>query len=144
MALATTAFCHAGLSLATALWYAGIEGGLMIVEDYNLDYNDGVRNISDGVDIGAQQGHVTSTSSPAAISGGFRAEAEIAYKRAFDRRDRGDPTNWSTRSCLAVSSTPTAAALPPQAMIDRLFDFGDDDSCVGLRRRRPWLRPRQV
>ena len=112
MALATTAFATPAVA-RDGSWYAGIEGGLMIVEDYNLDYNDGVRNISDGVDIGHNKGMDVDLIAGRDF-GSFRAEAEIAYKRSLDRRDRCSRTNWSTRSCLAVSSTPTAAALPPR------------------------------
>ena len=62
-------------------WYAGIEGGATKIERLNLDYQDPVVTLSDGVSIKHKTGI------DADLIGGydfgmFRLEAETGYKHA--------------------------------------------------------------
>src|SRR5687767_2457434 len=80
MALASTALPTPAVARDGST-YVGIEGGLMIVEDLDLDYDDGVLDLNDGVDIGHDTG-IDVDLIAGHDFGAFRAEAELAYKRA--------------------------------------------------------------
>src|SRR3990170_5337929 len=80
MALASTALASPALARDNS-WYVGVEGGLMLVEDTYLDYDDGVLSVDDAVVVDYKNGFDVD------LIGGYdfgvvRAEAELAYKRA--------------------------------------------------------------
>ena len=76
MALASTAIATPALARDDA-WYVGVEGGVMIVEDLDLDIgttaNAATVDHDYGYDFDAVIGY---------DFGGFRAEAEVGYKGA--------------------------------------------------------------
>jgi len=111
-------------------WYAGVEGGLMLVEDTQLDYADPTVDTRDGVTIDHKMGI------DADVIGGydfgrFRLEAEAGYKRAgVDKvavtaeTDLAGPTGGTLDGdgSLRVIS----------AMGNALIDMGDEDRWSGF------------
>src|SRR5690349_1453288 len=62
-------------------WYAGVEGGAMIVEDTEFDYRSATTTLDDAMIVDAKTGIDLD------LIGGYdfgfvRAEAELGYKRA--------------------------------------------------------------
>ena len=79
MALASTTLAAPAVAQDTG-WYAGVEGGAMIVEDTNLDYSSNQTDVDDGITIDHKIGF------DADLVGGydlgmFRLEAELGFKR---------------------------------------------------------------
>ena len=84
LALATTALGSPAAATDHA-WYAGVEGGAMIVEDTHFNYSQLTAGVRTLYPNGVQIDHHTGFDGD--IIGGydfgmFRAEAEIGYKRA--------------------------------------------------------------
>src|SRR5918997_1652784 len=80
MALASTMLATPAVARDGA-WYAGVEGGLMIVEDTKLDYRDPTVDADEGIIVDHRLGYDVD------LIGGydfgmFRLEAEAAHKRA--------------------------------------------------------------
>ena len=89
MALASTALATPAVATDGA-WYAGLEGGPMIVQDTGFDYEAPGVSVDDGVIIDHKIGWDVD------VIGGydfgmFRVEAETAYKRAGVDKIRFDP-----------------------------------------------------
>src|SRR5687767_2442427 len=128
MALASTALATPAVA-RDGSWYAGIEGGLMIVEDLELDYDSVTLDVRDSVDIGHNKGIDVD------IIGGhdfgmFRAEAELGYKRAsIDEIGFREQLVNTQPSGGFYEADGRARAI--SAMLNVLVDFGDDDSWSG-------------
>ena len=120
-ALASTTLATPALAVDNA-WYVGVEGGAMIVEDTNLDFNSDVLEVDDalqidhnvGVDVDLIGGY---------DFGGFRVEAELGYKSAsLDQllvlgafSGVGDVLGEVDGDARVLS-----------AMVNGLLDFGED------------------
>ena len=112
--------------------YVGIDGGVMLVEDTNLDYTitNGAREIQDAVTIDHKIGF--DVDAVAGYDFGLvRAEAEVAYKRASIDEVQIDngrvPTNNPTEPYDASGKVSVFSL-----MANVLFDFGDQDGWSGF------------
>ena len=111
--------------------YVGISGGVLLVEDTNLDYADGfVPEVRDAITIDHKYGFDVDLYAGYDF-GLVRAEAEISYKRASldevqldtDFVPSPNPTEpYDASGKVSVGS----------AMVNVLFDFGDEDSWSGF------------
>ncbi|KTE19138.1 flagellar motor protein MotB [Sphingopyxis sp. H050] len=131
MALASTALASPALARDNS-WYVGVGGGVMIVEDLDLDIgaadNAGSLDHRKGYDFEGTVGY---------DFGGFRAEVEVGYKEADIKSGRfttpGIPQSVSGTGPLATG----AFALNGDSnalsfMVNGLLDFGDDDGLQGF------------
>jgi len=130
MAMASTALTSPAMA-REGQWYIQGDGGVMLVEDQDLDVNgvpaNAVANYDTGYDFGAAVGY---------DFGAFRMEAEASY-RAADLQDvqagnQGLVLNPTAMAPGGFSTfVGTRAALGEvnalSFMINGLFDFGDDD-----------------
>ncbi|MEO7240634.1 MAG: outer membrane beta-barrel protein, partial [Sphingomicrobium sp.] len=120
MALASTALATPAVA-RDGSWYVGIEGGGMIVEDTELDYDNGVRNVDDGVVVDYKTG-VDADILTGYDMGMVRLEVELGYKRASVDNiiiDRAVSANTFTD----FGGRGTALS----AMANVLLDFGNED-----------------
>src|SRR5687768_7120714 len=130
IALASTMLATPALARDGSV-YAGIEGGLMLVEDTELDYRDddgiGLAEIGDGVRVN----HKTGFDVDGIVGydfGGVRVEGELAYKRAsVDEVE----LNTALGGAGAVPLDADGRASVISAMANILLDFGDDDGWSG-------------
>ncbi len=134
MALASTVLATPALARDDA-WYVGVGGGVTIAENETIDVgttnNAGIAKLKRGYDVDGVVGH---------DFGGFRLEAETAYKKS-------GLTNYSstvTTAARAVANGPltnvpagnfpyaggSASAL--SFMLNGLLDFGEDDGLQGF------------
>src|SRR4029078_1718763 len=107
-------------------FYAGLEGGGMIVEDLNLNYRSGTTSIASGYVVNFVTGYDVD-----AIAGYdfgvLRLEGELAYKHAGVDGVNADPrispvTNGNlSRGRVNVFS----------GMVNALLDFGNDNGLSG-------------
>ena len=110
-------------------WYAGVEGGFMIVEDTKLDYSDPSVSVGDGITVDHKVGF------DADLIGGydfgmFRIEAESAYKRATVDQLRFKPaTRVLPGAGIGVDAGGRVGGI--SALANALLDFGDDDGWRG-------------
>jgi opacity protein-like surface antigen len=110
-------------------WYAGVEGGLMIVEDTELDYHDPSISVDEGIIVDHKMGYDVD------LIGGydfgmFRLEAEAAHKRASVDQIRFAPTTEILPGAgNGVDGDGRVGVL--SAMVNALLDFGDDDGWKG-------------
>ena len=131
MALASTALATPALARDDS-WYAEVDGGAMIAENFNYDIGTTV-NGADlknryGFDLGSVVGY---------DFGGFRLEAEASYRKA-------DPKTLAARVSIPTSTaanrtvgTFTAPAVAGDSsnlsfMLNGLLDFGPDDGLQGF------------
>jgi outer membrane protein OmpA-like peptidoglycan-associated protein/opacity protein-like surface antigen len=129
MALASTALASPALARDNA-WYVGVEGGAMIVEDFDYDITNtaGVRT-SNGVTIDHDYGYDVD----AVIGydfGGFRLETEVGYRKA-----RVDEATLSTSFAGLPAGTYDNVQGNTSAlsfMVNGLLDFGADDGIQGF------------
>ena len=123
MALASTALGAPALA-ADQSWYAGVEGGLMIVEDatFNTVYVSGIER-DDAFDLDHKRG-VDLDLIGGYDFGMFRAEVEAGYKRASVDEIRLARTNRfaDVDGSVRVYS----------AMANLMLDFGPDDRWSGF------------
>ena len=129
LALATTALSAPAMA-RDGQWYAGIEGGLMIAEDSDLDltrvdvtFDDAVQinNDNPGYDFDGIIGY---------DFGGFRAEAEVAYKAVQHDSLTASAPGVDRGLTGTVASNGQTDAL--SFMVNGLMDFGDDDGLQGF------------
>ena len=105
-------------------WYAGVEGGLMVVEDTKLDYRDGTIDLNDGITVDHRMGYDVD------VIGGydfgmFRLEAESGYKRAAVDQIRFNPqADIVTEAGNGVDANGRVGIL--SAMANVLLDLEDD------------------
>lgn len=133
LALASTALSTPALAKDDA-WYVGVEGGAMIVEDIDFDIgatSDAATVDHDyGWDVGGTIGY---------DFGGFRAEAEVSYRRAGVDGYRSTVTTPAYNAAGAIVSVPAgtydyaggrSSAL--SFMVNGMLDFGEDDGVQGF------------
>ncbi|MBB5685814.1 OmpA family protein [Sphingobium boeckii] len=132
LALASTAIASPALAKDGA-WYIGVEGGAMLVEDFDLDIStatttgSGTVDSDYGYDFDGIIGY---------DFGGFRAEAEVGYKSAaVDGYSSTVGTPFGPLPSTAVAGNYDYAGGKTTAlsfMINGLLDFGDDDGLQGF------------
>ena len=127
MALASTALATPAVA-RDGSWYAGIEGGLMIVEDLELDYESVPVDVNEGVDIGHNKG-IDIDLIAGHDFGMFRGEVELGYKRASidEIGFREQLVNQQFGGFFEAEGRARAIS----AMVNALVDFGDDDGWSG-------------
>jgi len=131
VALASTALASPALARDNS-WYVGVGGGVMLVEDLDLDIgtvnNAGTLDHRKGYDVEGTVGY---------DFGGFRAEVEVGYREA--------DIKGGTFVTPGIPQTPSGAGLPFTGstrlngdsnalsfMVNGLLDFGDDDGLQGF------------
>ena len=108
--------------------YVGVEGGIMFVEDQDVDYNDGVLNLNNAITVT----HNTGWDVDAIAGYDFgmvRLEGELGYKRAGVNQLRIDPRIAGGGPGDAFDASGRGRSL--SAMVNLLLDFGDDDGLSG-------------
>jgi outer membrane protein OmpA-like peptidoglycan-associated protein/opacity protein-like surface antigen len=117
LALASTALASPALARDDQ-WYVGVDGGAMIVEDFDLDVDDvedaASVDTKEGYDFGGLVGY---------DFGGFRLEAEVSFREA-------DVETATTLDDGSFGVAGDANAL--SFMVNGLLDFGDDDGIQGF------------
>ena len=137
LALASTALTTPALARDDS-WYVGVEGGAMIVEDIDFDITRaGVTTASAGTvdhDYGFDADGIIGYD-----FGAFRAEVEVAYKRATIDAYRSTTTTPSFGGNGAVINVPAGnfgnaggATSALSFMVNAMLDFGEDDGISGF------------
>ena len=108
--------------------YVGVEGGVMWVEDMDLDFDDATTHLSNALTNTHKLGYDVD------IIGGWdfgmlRLEGELAYKRASNDEVRADTLFSGAGAFDHFDSGGSGRAI--SAMINLLLDFGDDDGLSG-------------
>ena len=131
MALASTAMASPALARDDA-WYVGVDGGVMLVEDMDLDIatvnNAASVDYDKGYDFGGVVGY---------DFGAFRLEAEGSYREAGADAitagapgiGKGAPGTGSRIGAYSGDAHGKVSAL--SMMVNALVDFGDDDGLQG-------------
>lgn len=123
-ALASTAFASPAIA-RDGQWYIGVEGGTMLVEDMDIDITDTagvelgeglIEYDAPGFDVGGIVGY---------DFGGFRMEAEVAYKQDNAELVSGPGTAGER---LPASGDGSALSF----MVNGMVDFGEDDGMQGF------------
>src|SRR3954454_13581225 len=127
VALASTAMATPAIAKDGA-WYAGVEGGLMVVEDTELDVHEASGTIPIGVLVNHKVGFDVDALAGYDL-GVVRLEAELAYKHASLDDAKVDP---------ALSGSPTGLFFDTSGhvnvltiMANALLDFGDENGWAG-------------
>ena len=108
--------------------YVGLEGGVMWVEDADIDYNDGVLDLSNAITVSHNIGYDVDVIAGYDF-GMLRLEGELAYKKAGVNQLRIDPRIAGGGPGDNYDAGGHARAL--SAMLNVLLDFGDDDGLSG-------------
>ena len=131
MALASTALASPALARDNS-WYVGVGGGVMIVEDLDLD----IGTVKDAGSIDHRKGY-DFEGTVGYDFGGFRAEVEVGYREADITSGTfttpGIPQTATGAGALrtgAVDLNGDSNAL--SFMVNGLLDFGDDDGLQGF------------
>ncbi len=134
VALASTAIASPALARNNA-WYVGVDGGVMLVEDMDLDITSGTTTVDNaasvdykkGFDFGGVIGY---------DFGAFRLEAEASFRQAgADAITAGAPgigvgsPNGQVARAYTGDANGKVNAL--SMMVNGLLDFGDDDGLQG-------------
>ncbi|PKP87007.1 MAG: flagellar motor protein MotB [Alphaproteobacteria bacterium HGW-Alphaproteobacteria-17] len=131
VALASTAMASPALARDKS-WYVGVGGGVMIVEDLDLDIgtanNAGSLDHRKGYDFEGVVGY---------DFGGFRAEVEVGYREADIKAGRfivpGIPQTASGAGGLFTGATAlNGDSNALSFMVNGMLDFGDDDGLQGF------------
>ena len=132
MALASTAIASPALARNDA-WYVGVDGGVMLVEDMDLDISTATTTFNNAVSIDHDKGF----DAGGVIGydfGAFRLEAEASYREAGHKNTIAgapgigvNPTNIPGTYNGPSNSETTALSF----MVNGLLDFGDDDGLQG-------------
>src|SRR6478672_9845947 len=125
MALASTAIATPAVARDHS-FYAGLEGGVMSVEDMTLDYTDATRSIASGYVVNFGTGYDVD-----AIAGYdfgvLRLEGELAYKHAGVDGVNADPRiSPVTNGNLSGGRVNVFSG-----MVNALLDFGNDNGLSG-------------
>lgn len=131
VALASTALATPALARDNS-WYVGVGGGVMIVEDLDLDIGTFNNSASIDHDVGYDfEGTVGYD------FGGFRAEVEVGYREADIKSGRfstpGIPGSASGAGNLVTGAydlNGDSNAL--SFMVNGMLDFGEDDGIQGF------------
>ena len=132
LALASTALASPSMA-RDGSWYVGVDGGVMLVEDLNLNIGPapikGTANTDTGYDFGAVVGY---------DFGGFRLEAETSYRetdlRSFASSVPAIPTGTQNN---ILGATPGLKKTGGDTnalsfMVNGMLDFGEDDGLQGF------------
>src|SRR5215212_8958460 len=103
--------------------YVGVEGGIMWVEDADVDYDDGILDLPNAITVTHKGGFDVDLIAGYDF-GMLRLEGELAYKRASINQLRIDPRLSGGGPGDAFDADGRARAL--SAMVNLLLDFGDD------------------
>src|SRR6185503_20956165 len=108
--------------------YVGLEGGVLFVEDMDVDYDDGVLSLPDAITV------THNTGGDVDLIAGYdfgmvRLEAELGYKRASVNQLRVDPRISGGGRGDNFDADGRGRAL--SGMVNLLLDFGDDDGLSG-------------
>ena len=131
VALASTALATPALARDDS-WYVGVGGGVMIVEDLDLDIgtfnNAGTLDHKKGYDFEGVVGY---------DFGGFRAEVEVGYREADIKAGRfntpGIPGSANgTGNLVTGSYAMNGDSNALSFMVNGMLDFGDDDGLQGF------------
>ncbi|WP_133066616.1 outer membrane protein, partial [Sphingopyxis terrae] len=129
VALASTALASPAMARDNS-WYVGVGGGVMIVEDIDLDIGTvskaGTLDHRTGYDFEGTVGY---------DFGGFRAEVEVGYREADIKGGTfsapGIPS--SSAGAIFTGSTPlNGDSNALSFMANGMLDFGDDDGLQGF------------
>ena len=130
LALASTALASPSMA-RDGQWYVGVDGGVMLVEDLDLNIGpvpiEGTANTDTGYDFGAVVGY---------DFGGFRLEAETSYREAdltsfassVPAIPSGAGTALSTSGLKQTRGDTNALSF----MVNGMLDFGEDDGLQGF------------
>ncbi len=130
MALASTALATPALARDNS-WYVEVDGGAMIVENFNYNIGNTVNGAAVrnryGYDLGGVVGY---------DFGAFRVEAEASYREADPKAlsaTTGIPTVSSTAMTTGTYTSPAVAGDSNNLsfMLNGLLDFGPDDGLQG-------------
>src|SRR3954453_21031117 len=125
VALASTAIATPAIARDHS-FYAGLEGGGMIVEDLNLTYRDATRTIQPGYVVNFGTGYDVD-----AIAGYdfgvLRLEGELSYKHAGVDGVNADPRI----SPVGNGNLDGGRVNVFSAMVNALLDFGNDNCLSG-------------
>src|SRR3954454_13437375 len=127
VALASTAMATPALARDGA-WYAGVEGGLMVVEDTTLDYSDANKAVAAGFTMNHKVGFDVDALAGYDL-GVVRLEGEIAYKRASLQDTKVDSALAAPASGLFFDTSGHVSVFT--AMANALLDFGDENGWAG-------------
>src|SRR6476619_5323686 len=108
--------------------YVGIEGGVMWVEDADVDYDDGTLSLPNAINVSHDIGFDVDAVAGYDF-GMIRLEGELAYKRASVNQLRIDPRIAGGGPGDNYDASGRARAI--SAMLNLLLDFGDDDGLSG-------------
>ncbi|WP_156422297.1 outer membrane protein, partial [Sphingopyxis sp. HIX] len=131
VALASTALATPALARDDS-WYVGVGGGVMIVEDMDLDIatfnNAATLDHKTGYDFEGVVGY---------DFGGFRAEVEVGYREADIKAGRvntpGIPGSANGTGNLITGNFPmNGDSNALSFMVNGMLDFGDDDGLQGF------------
>lgn len=130
LALASTALASPALARDDQ-WYVGVDGGVMIVEDLDLDIgaldNAASVDTKKGFDFGGVVGY---------DFGGFRLESEVSYRQAdvtgFNSQTPQIPGGSGVALQRGGSYDVAGDASALSFMVNGLLDFGDDDGIQGF------------
>ena len=127
VALASTALAKPALARDHSP-YVGLEGGVMWVEDADVDYDDGVLNLTNAITVSHKIGYDVDVIAGYDF-GMLRLEGELAYKRAGVNQVRLDPriSGGGPGDNFDASGHGTALS----GMVNLLLDFGNDDGLSG-------------
>ena len=127
VALASTALAKPALARDHSP-YVGLEGGVMWVEDADVDYDDGTLNLPDAITVSHNIGYDVDLIAGYDF-GMLRVEGELAYKRAGVNQLRIDPRIAGGGPGDTYDASGRGRAL--SGMINLLLDFGNDDGLSG-------------
>src|SRR6185369_5463624 len=108
--------------------YVGVEGGIMWVEDADVDVDDGVTRLNSAVTITHKSGFDVDLIAGYDF-GMLRLEGELAYKRASVNQVRVDPRISGGGPGDNFDADGRGRAL--SGMVNLLLDFGNDDGLSG-------------
>jgi opacity protein-like surface antigen len=127
VALASTALATPAVARDHS-FYAGIEGGAMLVEDMDLDYTDGTTDLANALTVDHDLGYDVDVIAGYDF-GMVRLEGELAYKRASTNESRA---NLLFSGGGAFDNFPTDGhGRAISAMLNLLLDFGNEDGLSG-------------
>ncbi|MGB6184824.1 MAG: outer membrane beta-barrel protein, partial [Sphingopyxis granuli] len=130
VALASTALASPAVARDNS-WYVGVGGGVMIVEDIDLDIGTAANAVSldhrKGYDFEGVVGY---------DFGGFRAEVEVGYREADIRSGAvaapGIPSGPNGGGLVTGSYPMNGDSNALSFMVNGMIDFGDDDGIQGF------------
>ena len=130
LALASTALASPSMA-RDGQWYVGVDGGVMLVEDLDLNIGpvpiEGTANTDTGYDFGAVVGY---------DFGGFRLEAETSYREAdltsFASSVPGIPSGAGAALSTSGLKQTRGDTNALSFMVNGMLDFGEDDGLQGF------------